>query len=740
MHSVSAGCLGRVGLFAAVLGAGALLAFAPAAQAEPDATRGSGATASSASHAPDRGPASRVSRQAHVPAASARRAPTKPAFAQRPEGRAVLSAPSPTGRTQAAPTAATTPARTSLTVVDGVIKGNADRFHLLGTTTLTVVDKPSAGGKITPLTREDPGYTPGAFTYLPDVSVLSSAQREQFSILATYHTGVSDFLQKLPAIGPVVFALQEVPIVNTLLAPIIGYTRLSNFDSSMVRIPAGVPVAYTAMVTSFDGTPISTNFFPASTRGPDGVPVSESAPTILFGPGLNGAGWTNPYGPTGWMLPLVGEPRTRGYNVITWDPRGMGDSGGVMHWDSPAYEGRDVIAILDWAQGISATGENNLFAAKVGSKFGMTGASYGGAIQLVTAALDDRIKAIVPVATWNSLTRSFYPDGAYKTAYDFVIRSTSIDPGITVVDSSGVAVAINGVMSDAAFAELAASGPSWLVGDIRTPTLLIQGTVDTLFPLEEAMITERTLAANGVPVKSIWFCGGHGDCLDPSNRSWDVVALNSTMAWLDQYVKGDGTPADSVPAFQYVDQRGDFYRSDLLPTDPDFNSGVVTAHGAGGSLVIEPLTGGSGPVHAPDGRPVTLPNAGGAWAPNAITVTVPASSGTRYIAGAPQLTFSYSGTGDARFVYAQLVDNTTGLVLGNMVTPIAVTLDGRQHEVAVSMDAIAYTQTRKDSITLQITSSATEFARIPQSGEIVVSTVALTLPTTTAVTKVPCVF
>ena len=50
--------------------------------------------------------------------------------------------------------------------------------------------------------------------------------------------------------------------------------------------------------------------------------------------------------------------------------------------------------------------------------------------------------------------------------------------------------------------------------------------------------------------------------------------------------------------------------------------------------------------------------------------------------GAPELTLTYSGTGSSRHVYAQLVDDTTGLVLGNAVTPVPVTLDGQTHTVS----------------------------------------------------------
>ncbi len=58
-----------------------------------------------------------------------------------------------------------------------------------------------------------------------------------------------------------------------------------------------------------------------------------------------------------------------------------------------------------------------------------------------------------------------------------------------------------------------------LVSDITAPTLLIQGTVDTLFPLAEADANAKVLIADGVPTKVIWFCGGHGACLNDRSTS-----------------------------------------------------------------------------------------------------------------------------------------------------------------------------------------------------------------------------
>ena len=89
-------------------------------------------------------------------------------------------------------------------------------------------------------------------------------------------------------------------------------------------------------VTSFDGTRIVLSFFPA-----EGLQPGEKAPTILIGPGWssgrdtdeNGAS-SDLFGSTG-----VGPFRRAGYNVLTWDPRGFGESGGTVQVDSPAVRG-----------------------------------------------------------------------------------------------------------------------------------------------------------------------------------------------------------------------------------------------------------------------------------------------------------------------------------------------------------------------------------------------------------------
>ena len=143
------------------------------------------------------------------------------------------------------------------------------------------------------------------------------------------------------------------------------------------RPPATTPV------TSFDGTRIVLSFFPA-----EGLQPGQKAPTVLIGPGWSSGRDTDEnsassdlFGSTG-----VGPFRRAGYNVLTWDPRGFGESGGTVQVDSPQYEGRDVQALISY---VAQQPEAKLDGAG-DPRVGMSGASYGGGIQLVTAAIDSR--------------------------------------------------------------------------------------------------------------------------------------------------------------------------------------------------------------------------------------------------------------------------------------------------------------------------------------------------------------
>ena len=580
--------------------------------------------------------------------------------------------------------------------------------------------------------RQDFGRTPSlnkavsAVTTSDDLNPASSALAATGTaqrVIAIPQTSLLQPLQQLPVVGPlfvtpVVALIHQIPFVGDVLHPIIGY-------------PLGLTGGTTprdVKVISFDGTPIYVHFFPAQ-----GVAKGTQAPTILNGPGLGLPGETNPTAVNNPFLPnqVIGmAPLLQdGYNVVTWDPRGEWSSGGRLEIDSPEFEGQDMQAIISW---LAQQPEVQLDAPN-DPRIGMVGASYGGGIQLVTAAIDKRADAIVPTIAWNNLNTSLYKSGAPKTSWGALLTAALILTGAQVDPQIYTAVAtalLTGSLPHADQDFLDDRSPFGLLTDITAPTLLIQGTVDTLFSLQEAHENAIALIGKRVPTKVVWYCGGHGACISTTNDG--EVIERATLDWLDRYVKGD-LSVKTGPQFEWVDQHGWKFSSNVYPVPA--GAPLTASTEAGGVLPLVLLLGGSGPnLRAFAAGPIggLLGILSGAKARNAVELTVPAKTTTTYIVGAPELEFTYSGTGASRHVYAQLVDDTTGLVLGNQVTPIPVTLDGEKHTVKIPLEMVAHTLGPGETVTLQLVASAVEYQALWSSGVLNVSSMKLSLPTADA--------
>ena len=640
----------------------------------------------------------------------------------------------------------------TVTFVDGVVQGNLQATSSRGLElTYTPVDGGCSaagealcgfgdnGGKITMGTVPLLGNTEQSFTILPYATWLDAGGVkgiEDFQVRVSEVTDFGKFLVSIPLIGlvagPVIDLLQRLPLISDLLAPIIGASVVATVSVDVADLaPGDTPLAFTYDVTSFDGTPISTNFFPAA-----GIAPGETAPSVLNGPGLGAPGETDPYDQDGTFgsVPGVALMRDEGYNVITWDPRGEFASGGVLQLDNPFFEGRDASAIVSWAA------ENPLVELEPDSvddpKVGMVGGSYGGGIQMVTASTDPRIDAIVPNGNWYSLIDALYPRDAVKTAWAGILLLDLVSAGARINNQiyAGVFTGLFGFLTETAQAVLVSSGPTSLLNQLQAPTLFYQGTVDALFPLDQSVLNSATITANpfDTPVKLAWFCGGHGSCSTGVSPTQQDQLYADTFAWLDQYVKEEGTPADDVPVFQWWDQDAVRYTSDLLPFEPGFNQlDPYSATGAGGTLGLIPFLGGSGPG---SGVAFPLNLIFPTEASNAINVPLTPTAGDQ-IVGAAQVSFTYSGLGTSRALYAQFIDNSTGLVVGNNVTAIPVTLDGRERTVSVSLNDIAYTVGAGDSLTLQIVSWSSIFANAA-FGVVDISDIEVDLPLRAALTVV----
>ncbi|HEX6969352.1 MAG TPA: alpha/beta fold hydrolase [Micromonosporaceae bacterium] len=279
-----------------------------------------------------------------------------------------------------------------------------------------------------------------------------------------------------------------------------------------------------------------------------------------------------------------------GYAVLTYTARGFGRSGGQIHLNHPDHEVRDAQRLLDWL----ATRPEIRTDAAGDPRVGVVGSSYGGALALLLAAHDPRVDAIVPMITWNDLARALLPEssgqapvkGVFKKAWGgyffgsggFAGPEAAFGPAGDEPDAEAgpsgplsapvpgapggqrfdpacgrfaadicaayLEIATTGRATEAAVARLRRSSPADVLDRITAPTLLIQGTADTLFPLSEADANARGIAANGTPVRVAWFNGGHDGGEGPRTDRDRIKLL--TAQWLDHHVKGAGSaPANS---------------------------------------------------------------------------------------------------------------------------------------------------------------------------------------------------
>lgn len=535
-----------------------------------------------------------------------------------------------------------------------------------------------------------------------------------------------EWLQNIPVLGPLVVTpvvrlLHAIPFVGDFLHPLIGFP-IDHWA------PEGTPQARSFRVTSFDGTRIFVNFMPA-----EGLQAGQAAPTVLNGPGLGLPGSTTLELDSDSFLPNdvigIGALRSAGYNVVTWDPRGEWRSEGVMHLNSPDLEGRDMSHIISY---LATLPEVALDAAN-DPKIGMTGASYGGGIQLATAAIDHRVDAIVPTIAWNSLVDVLFPRDAVNSGWGTILPTVLAltlareHPRIFPVAIQGV---LFGVANESDIELVNDLGYQDQIGDITAPTLLIQGTVDTLFTLDQAHTNAMALIEAGTTTKVVWYCGGHGACL--SDRNDGELLIDRTLSWLDRYVKGDES-VETGPQFEWVDQRGVWYSAERYPITE--GAPVVAGRSDRKTIPFVPFIGGSGPnpLIVTRGLIATLlglPSA--APALNAVDLRVPDVTELTHIVGAPELTLTYTGTGTAEHVYAQIVDDRTGLVLGNHATPIPVVLDGQTRTVTFSMEQVAHTLQPGQSVTVQVVTSSAKFLNFYSWGTITVEGMSVSLPTRAA--------
>jgi ABC-2 type transport system ATP-binding protein len=575
-------------------------------------------------------------------------------------------------------------------------------------------------------------------------------------------------------------------------------------NSSTSTVTGSPSYTYTrGCILSFDGTPIVYNLFEPM------HPAPRSLYTIVQGPGWGGAGATTPN--DGSSLSPV-DPIANHYAELTWDPRGFGESGGVAEVDSPSAEGRDVSALISQVLtgrpeiAIDTCGKDGQPHYSNDSRHhnscgepvvGMASNSYGGGIQWATASFDERVKAIVPGWSWNDLDYSLFPGDVVKLGWDQLLFGA----GVAATTGSHVQGDGSGPFTDGdggkaaggydpmlyyAEAEATALGYpdqttiAWLhqrsmaeygagaaghVPDI--PTLIIQGTVDTLFNLTDGWSNYIEVKAHhqNLPVKMIAFCGGHVTCptgAAPSGDNYKDTASksspvapgepeatyieNETIAWFNHYLRGekqagasgdptaedgpDGFPKDAQAVYQ--DQNGNFYALKTFPTPTDPGAAKYVSAPVSGTLISHGVPTGVSPAAAAGYDIAITDGATNSSDPGQVTVpilTAPAKSNVP-IVGIEHVRATVTVDGNATELFFRLIDKNTGDVVDLQTSPLRVDNLGlidngtsahapAPQKISMDLAGIAYDLPAGDTLELQVSTSTDSFA--PNRGSAVVT-------------------
>jgi ABC-2 type transport system ATP-binding protein len=561
-----------------------------------------------------------------------------------------------------------------------------------------------------------------------------------------------------------------------------GTAAAKTCPNSSTSTVAGTPsYTYTrGCIISFDGTAIVYNLFEPL------KPAPGSVYPILEGPGWGSAGDTTP------DEQLIANH----YAELTFDPRGFGQSGGVAEVDAPGAEGRDVSALIDQVlagrpefvtdhggkRGQPRYGNDHRGRNSYGQPVvGMTGGSYGGGIQFATAAFDRRVKAIVPVITWNNLNYSLWPGNVIKLGWGELLygagfgegaaehvqgdaggapsggdggqQTGGYDPNLHYSQVMGTTLGypdhtMLGWFGQRSMAVYGA-GPAGHVPDI--PTLLIQGTVDTLFNLDDAWANYRLVKAHypRLPVKLIGFCGGHVSCptgAPPGGANYSDTASssspiapgesaatfteNETIAWFNHYLRGSGSRDGMPNTVVYQDQNGNYYGIPTFPTIDQPGSAKYVSAPLSGTLVDHGVPTGAGPAGLDTAVTDGATNAGDPGQVTVPVVTAPAHSDIP-IVGIGHVNATVTVNGAATELFFRLVDQQTGEVLDLQTEPLRVdnldlqndggnpTVPPGPQSISIDLVGTAYDLPAGHTLGLQVSTSTDSYT--PNRGNAVVT-------------------
>jgi ABC-2 type transport system ATP-binding protein len=353
------------------------------------------------------------------------------------------------------------------------------------------------------------------------------------------------------------------------------------------------------------------------------------------------------------------------------------------------------------------------------------GVSNAAGVQLNTAALDKRVDAIVPIISWGDLPQDLLPNDVVKLTWDELLYAAGgASAALEGADSpAGPQTGVYAQEIHVASAEIHATGTvseatrKWFAHKSTTvrshridaPTLIIQGSVDTLFPLEDGFANYRNLVAAGTPVKLMTYCGGHtlSGCPYPgadSGRPGDdsgapAVWQDRVVAWLQHHLSTARVPTGAEIEWQAQD--GYYYKAPRYPLP---RTRLVAGRHVQAELVGPGPGGGDGPA---DGNPAPDGELGNSAVRKRIFG--PARGPTPML-GVPKVALEGEVTGLGAQLFFELVDVAPGgarTTIDDQVMPIK--LAGGKFRRNLPLHGISWILKPGHRVELEVTTGSTSY-------------------------------
>lgn len=449
---------------------------------------------------------------------------------------------------------------------------------------------------------------------------------------------------------------------------------------------------------------------------PAGASADSPVPAILHSHGWAG---NRTWAPTGFVGALLDQ----GYGVVSIDMRGHGGSAGQARVHSMDHEIVDVQRVIDHVAGMAWV----RLEGPGDPVLGAVGGSYGGAYQLLTAAVDDRLDALAPAITWNDLPQALVPDGAVKSAWihALYVAGKSQARVHEDVDEAWTQALATNTVPEPILERFERSSPKSYPEAIAVPTLLIQGVPDTLFNLNQAVANLQQIRAAGADARLVTHLGGH--LLNPGtlsgNQSLDRVPFpqpgdqgspcgdldEMRLAWFDQHLKGHGEAAAGIANVSLALDDGE------------------------SCLTLEAWPPTESPTSVQVPGPVVLPQ-GPAGGPVDLALATDHGDGD-VLAGIAQVNLTVAG-GVSNTIYLALVKSEptgTGpgrVVVDSQVTPLRFEGPTQAHRLAVELGGVATELAADQELYLRVANWNEQFGtnaeRVP--GAVTLDTIEVHLP------------